>query len=144
MSINYLQELLQLIENGTIGKNFPKNSDVGGILDSRDSNPFDVEWMSAFNEVECEYKKIEKSVELAALIKKVRETSFKLFYGIASGGELASYASDDFDLIAKGICVDSNNEWLSGLLKEYMDGYFPCKSGLKGEVNLREMLVERQ
>ncbi|MEE9338015.1 MAG: hypothetical protein V3U87_08050 [Methylococcaceae bacterium] len=122
--LTVLSQLLRkdkLITEGTF-----LNLDYDEILDERDSDPFDSDWMSVSDEIE----KIFIDEEVIDELSIIQELSFKKTYDLTQNGELASYVSDDFELIAKALSIESHNLWISSLLDVYCSGRFPS-----GEIN---------
>ena len=95
------------------------------LLDERDSDPFDSEWMRAYSAVqdaEVEGELQTKNVT----IDELREWAFKRAHGISGNAELASCVADDFELIARALQANWSDEWLGTLWQTYRAGRFPC------------------
>ena len=95
------------------------------LLEARESEPFDSEWMRCYvavqdAEVEAELQKVN------VVIDDLREWAFKRAHGISGNAEIAGYVADDFELIARALQADWNDEWLAALWQEYRAGRFPC------------------
>ena len=95
------------------------------LLDERDSDPFDSEWMRAYAavqdaEVEAELQKTNVAID------DLREWAFKTAHGVSGNAEIAAYVADDFELIARALQANWSDEWLGALWQEYRVGRFPC------------------
>ncbi len=104
---------------------FSKPAATDDLLDARDGQPFDGEWMrcySAVQDVEVEGELQTKNVT----IDELREWAFKRAYGLSGHAELAAYVADDFELIARALQADYSDEWLGALWQSYRAGRFPC------------------
>lgn len=89
--------------------------DIDDILDNRDSEPFDSEWVRIYQVIK-ELKKDNKCVDDTA---SVREKAFKVVYELSGYGELAECVSDDFGLIADSKAMGYSDEWLYKLIACY-------------------------
>ena len=94
------------------------------LLDERERDPFDGEWMrvySAVQDAEVEGELQTKNVT----IDELREWAFRRAYDISSHAEIAAYVADDFELIARALQADYSDEWLGALWQTYRAGRFP-------------------
>lgn len=120
-----LQKIIHLINTGNLlSTKIFSAIDIDDALDRRDSEPFDSHWISAFNETESIYKKMALNEQVIASINKIRELAFKAV-NEAADSEIAAYVSDDFELIAKSVVINSTNLWVSALFSTYISGNFP-------------------
>lgn len=141
--LNNLQNLKELLENGQI-IHFGKMSEeeIAAMLDSRDSENFEGEWLRVFHELE------DQADFQNAAIEEIREIAYKKSFEATKHSELAAYAADDFELIAKSLQIGYNDEWLNSLFLSYLHGVFPHsdlplkKSGV--ELMLEILLPEGQ
>ncbi len=95
------------------------------LLEAREAYTFDGEWMrvySAVQDAEVEGELQTKNVG----IDDLREWAYKRAHGISGNAEIAGYVADDFELIARALQADYNDEWLGALWQEYRAGHFPC------------------
>lgn len=95
------------------------------LLDARDGQLFDSEWMrvySAVQDMEVEGELQTKNVA----IDELREWVFKRAHGISGNAEIAGYVSDDFEILARALQANYSDEWLGALWQEYREGRFPC------------------
>jgi hypothetical protein len=101
---------------------FLKKIDGDISLDSRDEDPFDIQWMMEFNRIEKE-KFTDKDIDC---IKKIREVVFKASFKVIGNPEISGRISDDFELISKSIILKEKNSWaVDDLWKSYQSGIFP-------------------
>lgn len=101
------------------------NIDIDMILDNRDNNPFDNEWVRVYNDIE--ELKTEKSYtdEDKKYSSDIREKAFTKIYELSDDGELAEYISDDFGLIADSQIVNYTDIWLENLISCYENATIP-------------------
>ncbi len=95
------------------------------MLNARDSQIFDAEWMrvySAVQDIEVEGERQTKNV----MIDELCEWAFKRALAISSHADVAACVADDFDLLARALQADYSDEWLGALWQEYRAGRFPC------------------
>lgn len=115
------------------------NADLDVLLDERDSEPFDHEWMDAFKEIDARFKLVQVDDFLNKKIQIIRELAFKRTYDL-SGGDLSGYVSDDFELIAKAIVIGSENLWVGALFSSYLSGGVPSGVLERGQVNVGDLV----
>ncbi len=118
--MNELIGLLKQIEFGTL--------DIDDLLDKRDAEVFDAEWIRVYNAVESlksveDYSEMEKKIN-----SEVREQVFKMIYELSNDGDLAGYVSDDFGLIADAELLGYRDSWLDKLISCYKNKTIPCGS----------------
>ena len=97
------------------------------LIDARESEPFDGEWMrvySAIQDAEVEGELQTKNV----IVDELREWAFKRAHGVSGNSEIAAYVSDDFELLARALQAGWSDEWLGALWQTYRAGRFPCGS----------------
>lgn len=112
----------KILCNQIINPDFFKNCDIDKLLDLRDSEVFDCEWMRVYNyldSIEIESYKLTE-------IDDIREQSFMVAYNVSNSSDIASCVSDDFEIICKAYLCGYNDKWLSALVMSYVDGKFPC------------------
>lgn len=130
--MNKLEKLKDLLLTGALLlENTFIINDVDFILDSRDTDAFDSEWMRNYNLI----RKNEKlnTPEVKKIVEFIREISYKA----TQFSDLASYISDDFGLIAEALIIDYNDDWINALANEYVEDRVPYNSlkPLKGELS---------
>lgn len=97
--------------------------DIDTLLDSRDSAPFDAEWVRVYKELEA----LKKSQSVGGTDSTaIREQVFMLVYNMSGSGELAEYVSDDFGLIADAKALNYSDPWLMLLISKYESATIPC------------------
>ena len=114
---------------------------IAEMLDSRDSEDFENDWMRVFREIELREKLKPLTSENLAKIEKIREISYKKTFDSTQNSELAAYVADDFELIAKSLFLDFNNEWLNTLFLCYLQGIFP-HTKINPKSNGLELILE--
>ena len=95
--------------------------DIDDLLDKRDSDSFDSEWVRVYQTVE-ELKK-------GKVVDDTREIEKKAYitvYEKTEDDELAGYISDDFGLIAHCKMLGYTDEWLDKLIFYYENAKIPC------------------
>ena len=92
--------------------------DIDDILDKRESDPFDSEWMRVYRELK-KGKKFDDTTE-------IEKKAFVTVYEKSHNDELAGYISDDFGLIADGKVLSYADEWLDKLAVCYEKAIIPC------------------
>ncbi|MET3824039.1 hypothetical protein ACVK00_006830 [Burkholderia sp. PvR073] len=97
--------------------------DCDRVLASRDAEPFDARWMTAFDEVDGEPG--------AALDKRavdaLREKAFRLAFRASGNADIAACVSDDIELIARSRSSGRTDGWPTEVLWDtYRNGRFPC------------------
>ncbi len=112
----------KIINNQIICLDYFENCDIDELLDMRDNEEFDFEWMRVYhylNKIEIKDYEQEK-------INDIREKSFLMAYNLSKSSDIASCVSDDFEIICKAYLCGYNNIWLNGLIMSYVRGEFPC------------------
>lgn len=97
--------------------------DLDRVLDQRDDDPFDSEWVRCNEDVqELSDGQAEDSDEIAVLAHR----SFLATSEATDHHDVASYVSDDFRLIGEALLTGYDDPWLSGLLVQYTEGTIPA------------------
>lgn len=100
--------------------------DCDRSLDLRDSNiVFAAEWARLFHEANRRWGEAEISDGLRKLADIVRRESFMAVSRATNQHEIASYVSDDLDLIIRGRVLAMDDKLLSDLWAKYERGEFP-------------------
>lgn len=96
-------------------------------LDSRDMNPFDTDWIKAYEGIEKAKENLteKEKLELDKLSEFVRHKAFISALRNSNSSELAGYISDDFGLFSDALAMNISNKWLNGLLSSYLSGIPP-------------------
>lgn len=128
-----LSKLLRKIISGNMFKpEMFDNLDENFVLDSRDDFVFENDWLRVSNDLEEQ----EINSEYNDLIHEIAKQSFITVYNITGSDELASYISDDFELISKAIILGYNDAWMNSLILSYANQIFPY-----GKLELIEISV---
>ena len=121
-----LQRLLDTIREGKLlpATMFDRD-DRDDLLDQRDAEEFERPWLACYNRIKEEWSAREPEQAATALMDEIRKESFLAVSRATRQHEMASYVSDDFELIAKSIALDLNDEYANGLLETYEQGEIP-------------------
>lgn len=95
--------------------------DIDEILDKRESNPFDCEWIRVYQAVEelKNGKNVDDNTD-------IRKKAYIIVYEKSNNDELAGYISDDFGLIADSKTQNYSDKWLDKLIACYEKEIIPC------------------
>lgn len=95
------------------------------LLDARDNQHFDEQWMRVYSAVQD--TEVEGELQTKnAMIDELREWAFKHAHGVSGNAEIAGYVADDFEILARALQANYSDEWLGVLWQEYREGRFPC------------------
>lgn len=130
---NILKQLEVKIEKDTILK---QNCDIDTLLDLREEEVFDSEWIRVFQQLE----KFEISSTEKQLIDTIREKSFLQTYHLLESSDIAACVSDDFELICKAYLSGFDDTWLNSVIMSYVSYSFPCGEVEKTEYALEESM----
>ncbi len=114
---------------------------IDEMLDRRDSEDFENDWLRVFREIELREKLKSLSNNDLAELSSIREIAYKKTFSATQHSELAAYVADDFELIGKSLFLDFNDEWLNSLFLCYLQGIFP-HSKLSPKPNGLELILE--
>lgn len=132
-----LEKLIVKIENNQIiKKDFFDNHDLDDLLDMRDDEEFDSEWMRTYDIL----NRVEMDEKQKKTIDSIREMSFLMVYNLSGDSDMASCVSDDFELICKAYVIDYDDNWLNSLIMSYAKGEFPCGRLNMVKFNVKECL----
>ncbi|ABI91525.1 hypothetical protein CH72_6464 [Burkholderia ambifaria AMMD] len=97
--------------------------DCDRALASRDAEPFDACWMTAFDEVDGEPgAPLDKQA-----VDALREKAFRLAFRASGNADIAACVSDDIELIARSRSSGRTDGWPTEILWDaYRNGRFPC------------------
>ncbi|WP_231944178.1 hypothetical protein [Burkholderia stabilis] len=97
--------------------------DCDRALDSRDAEPFDAQWMAAFDAIDGDPG---TAIDRPA-VDALREKAFKLAFGASGNAGVAACVSDDIELIARSRLSGRTDDWPTRMLwNAYKNGRFPC------------------
>ena len=100
--------------------------DCDAALDSRDgAKDFEAAFIRVSDEVEPRWKASDVAEPLRSLAEDIRRESFLVVSRAAGQHEIASYVSDDFDLIVRARLIGMSNPLLDQLWNAYDGGTFP-------------------
>lgn len=124
----WLTTVLARIADGTLLPTaYYSALDCNAALDARDQDgEFDQNWVHAFNEVTRVWKDTEVEAELRALAEDIRREAFLAVSRATNQHEIASYVSDDLDLIVRGRILGLKDRFLDGLWSDYERSEFPA------------------
>jgi hypothetical protein len=125
--VEWLTSVLLRIADGTLlPTSYYRRLDCDAALHGRDCDAeFDSEWVRQSEEVQRRWAKAEVSAEARALAEDIRRESFLAVSRATRQHEIASYVSDDFDLIVRGRLVGAEGDFLGQLWDVYEHGNFP-------------------
>lgn len=96
------------------------------ILDGRDGDAvFQSQWIRCNNQIEEQWRFADVKPELTSRIEDVRRESFLTVTRATTQHEIASYVSDDFDLIVRGAVLGMNDDFLNSLWDAYNRNEIP-------------------
>lgn len=132
-----LDKLKEKIKNDEIiNMSFIEDCDMDELLDMRDDDEFDSEWMRVYNVL----NKINIGVSEKQIIDSIREKSFLKAYSLSESSDIASYVSDDFEIICKACIYGYDDKWLNSLIMSYAKNKFPCGKLEITEYNLTDSI----
>lgn len=131
-----LYKLREKIKNKIFNESFFADCDVDELLDMRDDDEFDSEWMRVYNVLnEINIDDSDKQT-----IDSVREESFIRAFNLSGSSDVASCVSDDFEIICKAYICGYDDKWLNSLIMSYAQNKFPCGKLEITEYNLTDSI----
>lgn len=124
---DWIRSVLRRIADGTLLPiGYFAGLDCNAALDSRDRDKeFETSWLRLHEEVDRRWTHANVTEHLRAFAEDIRRESF-LAVSLATGQhEIASYVSEDFDLLVRGRLMGLNEPLLEQLWRAYDDGKFP-------------------
>ncbi|WP_417763050.1 hypothetical protein [Shewanella sp.] len=123
--VSTLAELQQAIAAGEmLNAALFEQHNLDALLDQRDSAPFDTAWMASFNTISRQWQ----SADLASdAIDALRQESFLASSRHTQQHEIASYVSDDFELIGKMLLLGATEPFVQHLLSQYQQNCIPYR-----------------
>ena len=91
------------------------------VVSRRDQPEFEGEWLRIFDEL----KDVSLSTEQSTVAEHIREAAYKAVFKHTGNPDLSGYVSDDFEIIAKGVCSGTDRVFLNGLLEAYTENTIP-------------------
>ena len=89
------------------------------MLDARDADPFDREWVRVHELV------TQRQIGASSAVDALRESAFKRAFAITRSPDVCGYISDDFGLIADAARAGVSDAWLAALAASYVSGVLP-------------------
>ena len=89
------------------------------ILDARDADPFDAEWVRVHELV------TQHQLGASPSVDALRASAFKRAFAITESPDACGYISDDFGLIADATRAGVSDAWLASLAASYASGVLP-------------------
>jgi hypothetical protein len=118
--------LSRIAEGSLLPTRYFANLDCDAALDARDSDDdFDSAWCKVSEDVKRRCKEVGMSAWVKSLIERIRQESFLAVSRATKQHEIASYVSDDFELMAMGRLAGLNEPLLNQLWLVYDRGEFP-------------------
>ncbi len=126
-------ELLRRIMDGSLlPPDVIRELDHDSILDARDGDAkFEAEWIRCHKEIEAKWPTANVAQETAALSEDIRRESFLTVSRATTQHEIASYVSDDFDLIIRGSILGLDDDFLNRLWDAYDRSEIPTPTSGK-------------
>ena len=127
-----LPDLLQVVKDGAVlTPEVFGQIDYDEILTERDGDKgFEGSWNRCYNAVEKKWGDSDVSDEIEQMVEEIREQSYEISAMAMEQHELANVISDDFDLFARSIVMEFNDEFLESLWEAYENGEVPSPSTL--------------
>lgn len=117
-------------------------TDYDNLLNARDASAFATPWTDAYNAISSDYNKVALDQREKARIDKIREYVYKRVYQRTEVSDLASYVSDDFDLILKCLLLDAEHDWVNALWLSYKEGAIPSGALTKVSGSLKDFVMK--
>lgn len=119
------------LADAVVGNASAWNEDaIESSLDSRDTYPFDSNWVRTNKELESHKMLLapELRTEIDAFSNDLRERTFAAILRATGSSDLAGYVSDDFEMICSGIAAGYVNTFVFSLAASYVAGRIPDNS----------------
>ena len=123
----WLNSILRRIAEGSLlPAAYFAELDLDAALDSRDRDgTFDASWVRLSEAIACRWAGAAVPETLRALAEDIRRESFQAVSRATGQHEIASYVSDDLDLVVRGRLVGLGEPLLDQLWHVYDVGKFP-------------------
>jgi len=120
-------EILTRIKDGSLlSPAMISGLDHDTILNERDGDAdFEARWIRCNNQIEDQWRFADVKQEMTSLIEDVCRESFLKVSRATTQHEIASYVSDDFDLIVRGAVLGMNDDFLNRLWDAYHRNEIP-------------------
>ncbi len=117
--------LAQISDGSLLPAAYYGGLNCGAALDARDGKAFAAEWIAQFEAVKGRWATAEVTDEVRALAEDVRRQAFLVVSRATRQHEIASYVSDDLDLIVRARLVGLRSSLSDRLWEVYQRGEFP-------------------
>jgi hypothetical protein len=123
----WLSSILQRIANGSLlPAGYFAHLDCDAALQSRDEDEaFERSWIQLSKEITRRWSALTVADDVWSLAEDVRRESFLTVSRATRQHEIASYVSDDFELIVRSRIAGLDDPFLDRLWDEYDRGRFP-------------------
>ena len=117
---NPAEILRRIVEGSLLAADVVRGLDHDAILDARDGDAaFELEWTRCYKAIEAQWPAADIDAETARAVEDVRREAFLAVSRATVQHEIASYVSDDFDLIGRGAILGLDDAFLNGLWEAY-------------------------
>jgi hypothetical protein len=128
--------LIEIESDKIISDTLFENCDIDELLDMRDDEEFDSEWIRVYNILnKAKIENYEKKK-----IDNIREKSFLKVYDLLQSSDIASCVSDDFEIICKAYIICYDDVWINSLIMSYINEKFPCGRLERTNYNIKECI----
>jgi hypothetical protein len=125
-----LDILLNKIRHGLIERICLSDTEIDLVLSQRDRDEFSEKWIIANKMIGALTNQDDLEI-----IQRIRHESFLKSFERWYSSDLAAYISDDMELIAKALCINSFDPWVNSLLVAYQMGKIPTsQSSIEGSI----------
>jgi hypothetical protein len=122
----WLKSVLARIADGSLlPAEYYGELDCDAALDARHDPPFDAAWVQQSDEVEPLWAAAALSADAQELAEEIRREAFLAVSRATGQHEIASYVSDDFELVVHGRLAGVDSSFLNQLWAAYERGQFP-------------------
>ena len=128
--------LIEIESDKIISDTLFENCDIDELLDMRDDEEFDSEWIRVYNILnKAKIENYEKKK-----IDNIREKSILKVYDLLQSSDIASCVSDDFEIICKAYIICYDDVWINSLIMSYINEKFPCGRLERTNYNIKECI----
>lgn len=122
-----IERLLSLIRSGAVlSGDAVAAINHDAILDARDfDEEFESEWLRVSDEIDRRWNESNIDPATKQQLDEIRRESFLRVSNATSQHEIASYVSDDFDLIARSVVLGIEDPFVDWMWQTYLDQSVP-------------------
>lgn len=125
-----LKDIQKAIETGTVlAPDKIAALDHDAILDARDGKSFSDEWMQSCKTIDDAWSRFESAAEYDSQLEGIRRESFMMVSNATNQHEIASYVSDDFEIIAKAAVTETDDSFIVSMWSAYTQQTVPYPKG---------------